>query len=75
MNDARLFFREGQTTLFQPFHEDFLYLFGIFLCFTKADEIIRIPHDCTFADELAPIVICDADSLFHPVQRNICQQR
>src|SRR5947209_20264829 len=31
-------------------------------------HIIGIPHDCTFSDELAPIVICDADCLFHPVQ-------
>ena len=43
---------------------------------TKADKIIRIPHDSPFANEMAPVVICDPDGLFHlhAVQGNVGQQ-
>ncbi len=37
-------------------------------------KVIRVPHHCPFADELASIVILDPDGLFHPVQGNVGQQ-
>ena len=73
VHDARLFLREGQTPFLQPFHQDFLHLFGVFPALTEADKIIGIPHDRTFSDELASVVVFDPKSLFHPVQRDICQ--
>ena len=75
VNDPRLLLREGQTAFFQPFRQNALHTLGIFPGFTKADEIVRVPHNCSFANDLASIVIFDANGLFHAVQRNICQQR
>ena len=67
VNDPRLFLGEGQTAFFQPFRQDALHPLGVFPGFTKAHEIISIPHDCPFTNELASVVICDPDGLFHPV--------
>jgi hypothetical protein len=46
-------------------------VFGIFPPFTKADEVIGVPHDCPFADKLASVTVFDADGFFHPAQRNV----
>ena len=75
VNDTGLFLREGQTTLLQPCCQDALHVLGIFFRFTEADEIVGIPHNCTLPAELTAVVVFDPDSLFHPVQRNIRQQR
>src|SRR5260370_35979607 len=71
---AGLVRREGETSLLQPFHKDSLYLFGVFTGFTKSDKIVGIPHNRPFPDELAPIVVFDADGLFHSVDSDVCQQ-
>jgi len=71
VDDPCLFLGEGQTAFSQPFRQDALHSLSIFSRLAKADKIIRIPHDCPFASELAPVVICDTDGLLHAVQGNV----
>src|SRR5712692_894032 len=74
VDDPRLFLREGQAAFFQPLRQDALHTLGVFPGFTKAHKIIGISHHCPFANELAPVVVFDPDSLFHAVKGNVGQQ-
>src|SRR5882762_6138389 len=67
VDDACLFLRKGQAALFEPSSQDLLDLFGIFLCFTKTDEIISIPYNCSLSSNLTSAIIFNTDSFFHPV--------
>ena len=71
VNDARLFWRKGQTSWFEPLGKDVLHALGILFGFTEADEVIGVPHDRTLAKKLTSGVIFDPDGFFHSMERDI----
>src|SRR5260370_41222718 len=74
MNDACLFWRKSQTSVFEPFSKSALHELGILFGFTETDEIIRVPHLRTFSRDFPFGVVDDSNSIFHSMERNIRQK-
>src|SRR6266699_810667 len=74
MNDACLFWRKSQTSVFEPFSKSALHELGILFGFTETDEIIRVPHHRTFSRDFPFGVVDDSNSIFHSMERNIRQK-